>query len=320
MKKISVVIACYNEENNVIPMAETLVKHFTERLPEYDYEIIFVDNDSTDATRGHILKLCQENSKIKAIFNSRNFGSIRSSINGLLYATGDCVVKMCADFQDPPELIEDFVRKWEEGNKIVLAIKSASQENKLMYMVRKAYYKLVKKITDINHIENFVGYGLYDRAFIEIIRDLKDPMPYFRGIVAEMGYKYAVVPYVQPQRKSGKSKFNFYRLYDYAMLGITAYSKIPLRIMTFIGGIFSFLSIIAALVYLVYKLCFWDSFNVGMAPLVIGIYFLGSLQLLFLGIIGEYILNINMRVLNRPLVTIEKLVNFEEEKQGEEDV
>lgn len=318
MKKISVVVACYNEQDNVLPMAETLTGIFETKLPDYDYEILFIDNDSKDNTRLNIIKACQENKKVRAIFNAQNFGSIRSSVYGLLNATGDCIIKMCADFQDPPEMICDFVAKWEEGTKIVLAIKSESKENPIMYRIRKLYYKILRKITDINHIDNFVGYGLYDKSFIDIVRELRDPMPYFRGIVAELGYKYEPIYYVQPKRKSGKSKFNFYRLYDYAMLGITAYSKIPLRIMTFIGGIFSALSLLAAVIYALVKLFFWDSFTMGMAPVVIGIYFLGSLQLLFLGVLGEYILNINTRVLNRPLVTEEKRINFDEDTGGEQ--
>lgn len=318
MKRISVVVACYNEQDNILPMVGTLSDIFVNRLSDYDYEILFIDNDSTDNTRANILKACKDNRNVKAIFNAKNFGSIRSSVYGLLNATGDCIIKMCADFQDPPELICDFVEKWEKGTKIVLGIKSESKENPLMYRIRKLYYRIIKKITDINHIDNFVGYGLYDREFIDIVREIRDPMPYFRGIVAELGYKYESVYYVQPKRKTGKSKFNFYRLYDYAMLGITAYSKIPLRIMTFIGGIFSGLSLIAAIVYAIFKLIFWHSFSMGMAPVVIGIYFLGSLQLLFLGIIGEYILNINTRVLNRPLVTEERRINFEDILEGDE--
>lgn len=315
MKKISVVIACYNEENNILPIVEAITNIFRKELPEYDYEIIFADNDSADATRINLIKACKENKKIKAIFNAHNFGSIRSSVNGLLCASGDCVIKMCADFQDPPDMIVPFVREWENDNKIVLAIKEDSQENWLKKSVRKLYYKILRKITDINHIDNFVGFGLYDREFIEIIRQLKDPMPYFRGIVAEMGFKYKAVPYLQPKRRSGKSKFNFYRLYDYAMLGITAYSKVPLRIMTFVGAFFSMISLIAVVVYLVLKIIYWDKFSIGQAPLILGVYFLGSLQIMFLGFIGEYILNINTRVLNRPLVTVEKWINFEEEKK-----
>ena len=311
MKKISIVIACYNEEENVVPLATLIKKIFIEKLSNYSYEILFMDNDSSDCTQQQIISICKEDKNIKAIFNSHNFGSIRSSVYGLLKASGDCVIKMCADFEDPPELIVDFVKEWENGNKIVLGIKNKTKEKPLMSFIRTTYYTIIKKITDINHIDNFVGYGLYDKRFIDIVRELKDPMPYFRGIVAELGFKYKTVFYTKPIRKSGKSKYNFYRLYDYAMLGITAYSKIPLRILSFLGGICALGSLITALSYTLYKLFNWHSFSMGMAPVVIGIYFLGSLQLLFLGIMGEYILNINNRVLNRPLITEEQRINFE---------
>lgn len=311
MKTVSVVIACYNEEGNVVQLEETIRGIFQTKLPEYNYQILFIDNDSTDNTRPLIEKLCQQDPEHNcAIFNVHNFGSIRSSVYGMLAATGDCVVKMCADFQDPPEMLVDFVHEWEKGHKIVLAIKKDSQENRLMYMIRKAYYALIRKITDISHIDNFVGYGLYDRDFIEILRRLNDPMPYLRGIVAELGYKYKAIYYVQPKRRSGKSKFNFYRLYDYAMLGITSYSKVPLRIATFVGGIVAFLSFLIGLFYLVLKLVNWHKFSMGMSPVLIGMFFLGAVQLLFIGIIGEYILNINTRILNRPLVVEEKRINL----------
>lgn len=310
MKKVSIVIACYNEEGNIKLLIEKIQEIFSNELKAYDYEIVCMDNDSTDATRSIIRTICKSNSKVKAIFNAQNFGSIRSSAHGLLQAAGDCVVKMCADFQDPPELLIDFVREWENGYKMVLAIKKASDENKIMYAIRKTYYKLINKITDINHIDNFVGYGLYDRDFIEILRELNDPMPYIRGIVAELGYKYKAVYYNQPKRKSGKSKFNFYRLYDYAMLGITSYSKVPLRLATFLGIIIALISFLIGIFYLVFKLIYWNNFAVGMAPVTIGVFFLGAIQLLFIGILGEYILAINTRVLKRPLVIEEERINF----------
>lgn len=315
MKKISVTVACYNEEDNVVGLFEAIKEVFETKLPDYDYQVLFTDNDSTDNTRALLKKLCADNpTHAAAIFNVRNFGSIRSSVYGLLQAEGDCVIKMCADFQDPPEMIVDFVRAWEEGHKIVLAIKKGSKENPIMYGMRKLYYKLIRKITDIEHIDNFVGYGLYDREFIEILRDLNDPMPYLRGIVAELGFKYHKLYYIQPKRKAGKSKFNFYRLYDYAMLGITSYSKVPLRLATFGGAFVSIVSVIIGLVYLIMKLINWDGFNAGMAPMLIGMFFLGAVQLLFIGIIGEYILNINTRVLNRPLVIEEERINLPEKK------
>lgn len=310
-KTVSIVVACYNEEGNVAPLAEVIRTVFTEQLPEYNYQLLFIDNDSNDNTRPILERLCQEDPEhVCAVFNVHNFGSIRSSTYGLLRATGDCVIKMCADFQDPPEMVVDFVRAWEAGHKIVLAIKQGSRENKLMYGIRKLYYALIRKITDIDHIDNFVGYGLYDREFIEILRDLNDPMPYLRGIVAELGFKYKAISYVQPKRKSGKSKFNFYRLYDYAMLGITSYSKVPLRLATFAGAGVAALSFLVGLIYLFFKLVNWDEFQTGTAPLLIGMFFLGAVQLLFIGIIGEYILNINARVLNRPLVVEEKALNL----------
>lgn len=311
MKTVSIVVACYNEEGNVKPLAQKIQEIFQTQLSEYNYQLLFIDNDSTDRTRVLLEELCaQDPEHICAIFNVHNFGSIRSSVYGLLQATGDCVVKMCADFQDPPEMLVDFVREWENGHKIVLAIKEGSKESKLMYSIRKLYYAVIRKITDIDHIDNFVGYGLYDRAFMEILRDLNDPMPYLRGIVAELGYKYKAIPYVQPKRKSGKSKFNFYRLYDYAMLGITSYSKVPLRLATFVGAGVAALSLLFGFIYLLLKLINWYEFNAGMAPMLIGMFFLGAVQLLFIGIIGEYILNINTRVLNRPLVIEEKRINL----------
>lgn len=311
MKTVSVVVACYNEEGNVVELAQTIKAVFQKDLPNYDYRILFIDNDSVDNTRPLIESLCQNDPKhVCAIFNVHNFGSIRSSVYGMLSAPGDCVIKMCADFQDPPEMIVDFVREWENGHKIVLAIKKDSKENRIMYGLRKLYYKIIRKITDISHIDNFVGYGLYDRDFIEILRNLNDPMPYLRGIVAELGYKYKSIYYVQPKRKSGKSKFNFYRLYDYAMLGITSYSKVPLRIATFTGSIVAAISFILGVFFLVRKLILWDRFSMGMAPVLIGMFFLGAVVLLFIGMIGEYILNINTRVLHRPLVVEEKRINL----------
>ena len=311
MKTVSIVVATYNEEGNIRPLAEKIKEIFENDLISYRYQLLFIDNDSKDRSREIIEELCREDPEhIAAIFNTHNFGSIRSSVYGMLQATGDCVVKMCADFQDPPDLLPEFIQHWEEGNKLVLGIKKGSKENRIKYGIRKIYYRTIKKITDIDHIDNFVGYGLYDREFMEILRDLDDPMPYLRGIVAELGFKYYPVYYVQPERRSGKSKYNFYRLYDYAMLGITSYSKVPLRIATFAGGFVAFFSILIGLVYLIYKLVFWNKFSAGMAPMLIGMFFLGAVQLLFIGMIGEYILNINTRVMHRPLVVEEKRFNL----------
>lgn len=320
MKKISVVIACYNEEDNVLPLAESITTLFRDKLAQYDYEILFIDNDSTDATKQRLEEACAKDSRIRAIFNAKNFGSIRSSVYGLLQADGDAVIKMCADFQDPPELIETFVSKWEAGAKIVLAIKENSEENKLMWAIRKIYYKVIRTISEVEQIEQYTGYGLYDRDFIEIVRKIDDPMPYLRGIVSEMGYKYEKVSYIQPKRRSGKSKYNFYRLYDYAMLGITSYSKVPMRLSIFCGMFIAGISFLIGIVYMTLKLIYWDRFSMGIAPVLVGIFFLGALQLIFMGVLGEYILNINIRILRRPLVTEEKRINFDKKpEENKED-
>lgn len=313
MKKISIVIGCYNEEKNIQPLIETIGKLFTLKLSMYDYEIVCIDNDSKDNTRSILRTLCNENHHVKAILNAQNFGASKSSVYGLLQATGDCVIKMCADFQDPPELIADFIQGWEEGYRIVLGIKKSTQEKKFKAFLRRMYYRIISKITEINHIDNFIGYGLYDRSFIEILRKLDDPTPYLRGIVAELGYKYKSIYYDQPLRKAGKSSYNFYRYYDYAMLGLTSYSKVPLRIATFLGMIVAFASFIVGIVYLVFKLIYWDHFAMGMAPVTIGVFFLGAVQLMFIGLLGEYILAINARSLKRPLVIEEERIGFNED-------
>lgn len=312
MSLINVVVPTYNEEENVRPLSEAIGRVITEKLPGYDYEIIFIDNYSTDGTRAELARMCAENKRIKAIFNAKNFGQIRSPFYGLLQARGDCNVIMCADFQDPPELIYDFVKAWEDGYKIVIGIKSKSQESKLMYMVRSCYYKLIKRIAEVEQIEQFTGFGLYDRSFIDVLRKLDDPNPYMRGIVAELGYTRKEIEYTQPRRLHGKSKNNFFSLYDYAMVGITSYSKAFMRLATFIGFTMAGLSMIAAIVYFVLKLIFWNNFAAGMAPLLIGVFFIGSIQIFFTGILGEYILSINTRVMRRPLVVEEKRLNFDD--------
>lgn len=313
-KKISVVIPAYNEEANVEPLSQAIIQEFETKLPEYDYEIIFIDNHSKDKTRVILRRMCEANKKIKAIFNARNFGQLRSPVHGLKQATGDCVIRMCCDFQDPVEMIEQFVRQWEQGWKIVIGVKKSSKEKKMMYFIRTIYYKLIKKITDIDHIEHFTGFGLYDKAFVDVVRKLHDPLPYLRGIIAELGFDYKAIPYEQQKRKAGKSKNNFYSLYDYAMVGITSYSKVVLRMATFVGAIVGCLSVVAAIVYFILKLCFWNMFSAGVAPMTIGVFFLGALEIFFIGLLGEYILSINARVLDRPLVVEEDRLNFDEEE------
>lgn len=313
MKKISLLVPCFNEEENVVPMSRALTDMAAAQLCGYDYEIIFIDNHSTDGTRGRIEEICAGDKKIKAIFNCRNFGQFNSPYYGMLQATGDCVVTICADFQDPVELVPSFVREWENGYKIVCGIKTASNENKLMRFFRTCYYKLIKKMSSTEQIEHFTGFGLYDRSFIEVMRGLHDPTPFLRGIVAEFGSERKEIEYVQAKRRAGKTHNNFYSLYDAAMLSFTSYTKAGLRIATFSGLLVGLLSVVVGFSYLVLKLLFWDSFPMGMAPVLIGMCFLGAVQLFFIGFLGEYILNINTRVMNRPLVIEEKRLNFDDE-------
>ena len=309
-KLISVVVPTYNEQENVVPLTDTLVKIFTEELPEYNYEIIFIDNHSKDNTKALIRQICSENPNVKAIFNARNFGQMRSPVYGFKQAYGDCVVRLNADFQDPPSLIPTFVREWEKGYKIVIGIKEKTEEGFFMAFVRRQYYKFLRKITDIGHIENFTGFGLFDKAFVDVVRNIHDPMPYFRGMVAEFGFEYKTILYQRPNRRAGKSKNHFYTLYDVAMIGITSYSKVMLRLASFLGFTIGGLSFLVALVYFILKLVHWDWFRSGIAPLVIGVFFLGGVQLFFIGLLGEYVLAINSRVLDRPLVVEEERLNF----------
>lgn len=310
MKKISIVIPCYNEQENVEPLSEAIVKIFTTELSRYQYELIFIDNDSNDLTRPKIRDLCKKNANVKAIFNAKNFGQFNSPYYGILQSTGDCCLLVCADFQDPLEMIPQFVQEWESGYKIVIGRKTSSKENKLMYFLRTCYYKTIKKFSDVEQIEHFTGFGLYDKSFVEILRNLKDPTPFLRGIVAELGFKRKEIAYEQQKRRAGKTKNNFYTLYDAAMLGFTSYTKVGLRLATFVGFILAGLSLIIGFVYLILKLVFWDLFVAGTAPVVLGLFFLGAVQLIFLGILGEYILSINARTMNRPLVIEEERINF----------
>lgn len=317
MKKISVLIPCYNEAENVGPISRAVTEILEKELPQYDYELVFIDNDSTDGTRDIIRGLCADNPRIKAILNARNFGQFNSPYYGMLQVTGDCVIEMVADFQDPVEMIPKYIHEWEKGYKIVIGIKTSSKENRLMYWLRSCYYKTIKKLSDVEQIEHFTGSGLYDREFIEVLRNLDDPTPFLRGIVAELGYRRKEIPYEQPRRKAGKTHNNLYRLYDAAMLSVTSYTKAGLRLATIFGSICAVVSMLIAMVYLVMKLIWWDRFPAGMAPMLIGMLFLGSVQLFFIGFLGEYIMSINQRVMKRPLVIEEERINFnEEEKKG----
>lgn len=315
MKKVSILIPCYNEEENVRPMSEAIVDLFENRLTQYDYELLFIDNDSSDQTRPILRDICKNNKHIKAIFNAKNFGQFNSPYYGILQTTGDCTISMVCDFQDPIELIPQYLEAWEEGYKIVIGIKTSSKENPIMYHLRSVYYKMIKKFSDVEQIEHFTGSGLYDKDFVQVLRDLKDPTPFLRGIVAELGYKRKEIPYEQPQRRAGKTHNNFLRLYDAAMLSFTSYTKIGLRLATFLGMGCGAVSAVIGVVYLIMKLVLWDNFAAGMAPVLIGMFFLGSVQLFFLGFIGEYVLSINQRVMNRPLVIEEERINFEKNEK-----
>ena len=319
MKLISVLIPTYNEESNVVPLSEALVDMFDRDLRDYDYEVIFIDNSSTDKTRLLIGGLCNDNKKIKAIFNVKNFGPLNSHYYGLCQTTGDCAILMTADFQDPIDMIPKFVAEWEAGYKIVCAIKTKSEENRVMYFIRSCYYKILKKMSSIEQIEHFTGFGLYDRSFLNTMRDLNDPSPFLRSIVAELGAMRKDIPFTQHKRRAGKSKHNWFVLYDVAMLSFTSYTKAGLRIATIMGFIFSALSLIAVFVYLALVLTLRDWFPEGMIPVLLGVFTLGSLQLFFIGLIGEYIMSMNTRIMNRPLVIEEMRINFTEKPQSNDD-
>lgn len=312
-KTISVMIPCYNEEENVRPIYEAIKGQLSANCPAYNYEILFIDNKSQDRTREIIREICEEDTNVRTIFNVKNFGQFNSPYHALLQTTGDCTICMCADFQDPPELIPKFVSAWEDGYKIVIGRKTRSRENPFVYWLRGIYYKLIKKMSSAEMIEQFTGFGLYDKSFVKTLRELKDPTPFIRGIVAELGPERWEIEYEQPQRRAGKTHNNWYTLYDAAMLSFTSYTKAGLRIATFFGFIVSGISFLLGLFYLVMKLMFWYSFTAGYAPTMIVVFFMGGVQLAFMGFLGEYVMAINARVMNRPLVVEEERINFPEE-------
>ena len=309
-KLISVVTPCFNEAGNVEELHQRIAAQF-ELLPGYDLEHIYIDNASTDGTVAAIRRLANSEPRVKAIFNTRNFGHIRSPIHAILQASGDAVISMASDLQDPPELIPAFVRQWEAGFKVVAGVKPTSRETPLMFALRRLYYGTVGRIADIDLIPNFTGFGLFDRKVIELVRRIDDPYPYFRGMIADLGFEHAEVPFEQPLRQRGVTKNNFYTLYDIAMLGITGHSKIPIRLATMAGFALSGFSLLVAIIYLVYKLLYWNQFSLGVAPILIGFFFFASIQLFFIGILGEYIANIHTQVQKRPLVVERERINFD---------
>jgi glycosyltransferase involved in cell wall biosynthesis len=308
-KLLSVVTACYNEQDNVEALRLAVVKVF-EGLEAYDHEHIFIDNCSTDGTVAVLRKLAAADPRVKVIVNARNFGHIRSPFHALIQARGEAVISLVADFQDPPELIPTLISRWQDGFKVVAAVKEQSEESAVFFAVRRLYYWIITGLADVKLIPNFTGFGLYDRQVIDILRGLDDPYPYFRGLISDIGFAPALVPYVQPQRRRGITKNNFGTLYDLGMLGITTHSKVPLRLAAMLGFLMSVACFLVAVGYFIYKLLFWQSFSVGMAPLVIGFFLIASVQLFFIGIIGEYLGNIHTQVLKRPRVVEKERINF----------
>jgi glycosyltransferase involved in cell wall biosynthesis len=308
-KLISVVTPCYNEEENVRELSRRIRAIF-EELPGYDYEHILIDNASGDSTPQILRELASEDRRTKVIINTRNFGHIRSPYHGMLQGQGDAVILMASDFQDPPEMVPDFIRKWEEGYKVVMGVKTQSQESPAMYAVRKVYYGLSGRLSEIKLVPNYTGFGLYDRDVIQQLRHIDDPYPYFRGLIADLGYEAAAIPFNQPRRKRGITKNNFFTLYDMAMLGVTNHSKVPLRIATMAGFLLSAVSLLIAVGYLFAKLFFWSQFAMGTAPILIGFFFFMSVQLFFIGMIGEYVGAIHTQVLKRPHVIEKERLNF----------
>lgn len=308
MKLISIITPCFNEEENIEELHERIVNVMSKLT--YDYEHILIDNASTDRTVEILKEISAMDRHVKVIVNTRNFGQIRSPYHALLQVSGDAVVCMAADLQDPPERIPEFIKQWEKGCKVVVGVKTRSEETWLFYFLRTIYYRVVKRLSDVPLIENFTGFGIYDRVVVEALREINDPYPYFRGQIADLGYQRAEIEFTQPRRKRGVTKNNFYTLYDIAMLGLTGYTKVPLRLATMFGVLSAVISFLIGLSYLIYKLIFWYQFSLGSAPLVIGLFFLGSVQLMFLGIVGEYIGAIYTQVVRRPLVVEKERINF----------
>lgn len=312
MKKVSIMVPCYNEEENVVPMSEALVAQM-EQLSQYDYEILFIDNCSQDNTRPLLREICAKNPKIKAIFNSKNFGQFNSPYHGICQTTGDCTITVCCDFQDPVDMIPKFLAEWEQGYKVVIGIKTSSKENKLMYFLRSIYYKMIRKLSKVEQIEHFTGFGLYDKSFVDVMRNLDDSTPFLRGIVAELGPNIKRVEYEQAQRRAGKTSNNFFSLYDAAMLSFTSYTKIGMRLAQFLGIMMCIGSAIAAVVCTILHFSL-ELFETGTPAIIMTLVFVGGLQLFFTGFAGEYIMSINTRMMKRPLVVEEERINFEENK------
>ncbi|HEY5958901.1 MAG TPA: glycosyltransferase family 2 protein [Polyangiaceae bacterium] len=310
MRRVTIMMPCYNEEGNVRELHRRVSDVVAGLSDRFEFDFIFIDNASTDGTAAILRELAATDRRVKVIINARNFGHIRSPHHAILQAEGDAVICMASDLQDPPELIPDFIAKWEEGYRVVVGVKAKSEESFLFYWLRTMYYKALRRLSDIELIEHFTGFGLYDRRVVQVLRTLDDPYPYFRGLIADLGFRNAKIKFTQPLRKRGITKNNFYTLFDMAMLGFTSHSKLPLRLATFIGFISGLLSFLVGVFYLGYKLANWNGFVVGLAPLVIGLFFFASIQLVFLGIVGEYVGAIHTQVQKRPLVVEAERINF----------
>lgn len=310
MKTLSILIPTYNEEENIIRVYNRVVAVMEKELSGLRFEIVFIDNCSQDKSRTLIRELCEKDDRVKAIFNARNFGYSRSHFYGLTQMTGDAVMLVHADLQNPPELIPEFVKKWETGAKVIIGVKKTSRENKVVWFARSIYYKIMKAMSEVEQIEHFTDFELLDKDFIEVLRQIDDPVPYLRGIVSELGFKMEKIYYDQNKREHGKSYANFFKLYNFAMLGITSYSKTLLRAATFVGAGISAISFIVAIMAFINKIFHWDNFPAGMAATSIGVFFLSGVQIFFIGILGEYVLSINSRVIKHPLVIEEARINF----------
>jgi len=310
MNHITVVTPCFNEEDNVEELYRQ-ARAVLESIPDLDYDHIFIDNDSADRTVELLRGLAAQDKRVKVIVNARNFGHIRSPYHGLMQADGEAAILLVADLQDPPELMREFIARWREGAKVVVGVKPSADESRLMFTIRRMYYRMVTRIADVKLIQNFTGFGLYDRQVLDELRKIGDPYPYFRGLISEVGFAPVQVPYTQPRRQRGITSNNFYTLYDIAMLGITSHSRVPLRLATMAGFALSGLSLAVSLVYLVLKLIFWSEFSLGTAPVLIGMFFFASVQLFFIGLLGEYVGAILRHVSNRPLVVERERINFD---------
>ncbi len=317
MKKITVLVPCYNEVENVEPLSKAIIDIFESdmTLQKYTFDILFIDNCSTDGTRDKLEELCAADKRITAIFNAKNFGQFNSPFHAMLQAKCDCLISMCCDFQDPVEMLPVFVREWENGYKIVCAIKSQSKENKILYALRSAYYKMIKKFSTVEQIEHFTGFGLYDNSFLEVLKKLDDPTPFLRGIVAELGFKRKEVPYCQQERRAGKTHNNWASLFDAAMLSFTSYTKIGVRMAVVLGAILSAFNALLGLLYIIFACIFPQLWSLWVIPILIAIFFVGSVLMFFTGFVGEYVVSVSKRVTNRPLVVEEKRLNMKNDSE-----